>query len=158
MRLAATAILLFSLLASGAETPQCRFAVVVNGTNPATNIRLTALRAIYTGAMRKWPDKQKLIPVIRNEGSRPFDFLISRVLDLNPVEYHRLLSNVEFSGADPVPLKVLNNDSGACKFVLNVPLAVAVIEAASTTAPECAGVKVLRVDGALPGERGYKLQ
>jgi hypothetical protein len=52
---------------------------------------------------------------------------------------------------------VLNSDETALKFVWNVPGAVAVIDAAlAASAPS--RVKVLRLDGKLPGEPGYPLQ
>jgi hypothetical protein len=153
-----TALLIATLGLANDLSPRSPLAVVVHHSNPVNNVRMADLQAMYTGVLRKWPDKRKLVPVTRNENSAPFRFLVSHILNLSVAEYRRTLSNVEFSGGEPVPLKVLNSDSGACKFVLNVPSAVAVIEAASAATPDCAGVKVLRVEGKLPGEEGYRLR
>jgi hypothetical protein len=52
----------------------------------------------------------------------------------------------------------LNSDAAACQFVFNVPLAIAIVEAGSLASPACSSVRVLRIDGKLPGEEGYRLK
>ena len=51
-----------------------------------------------------------------------------------------------------------NSDQAACKFVFNVPSAVALIETSSLAAPECRDVRALQIDGLLPGQAGYRLK
>jgi hypothetical protein len=53
---------------------------------------------------------------------------------------------VEFSG-DEVTLKILNSEQAACKFVLNVPGSIALVETGSLQLPECSG----------PGQESYRL-
>ena len=65
---------------------------------------------------------------------------------------------MEFRGQEPVIVRVLNSDAAACKFVFNVPSAVAVLETASMAALECRDVRVLKIDGLLPGQEGYRLK
>jgi hypothetical protein len=57
-----------------------------------------------------------------------------------------------------VSVKVLNSDAAACQFVFNVPAAIAIIETASLPTAECGQVQVVRIDGKLPGEEGYRLR
>ena len=47
---------------------------------------------------------------------------------------------------------------GSAAAELRVPLAIAIVETASLGLPACSGVQVLRIDGKLPGEEGYRLK
>jgi hypothetical protein len=73
-------------------------------------------------------------------------------------EYKRRLASIEFGGAAPVTLKILNSEEAACKFVFNVPGSIALIETDSLRFPECSGVGIVRIDGQLPGQEGYRLR
>jgi len=57
-----------------------------------------------------------------------------------------------------VTLKILNSEEAACKFVFNVPGSIALIETDSLRLPECGGVGIVRIDGRLPGQEGYRLR
>ncbi len=94
----------------------------------------------------------------RDEGSAPFRYLMGRLLNTTPGGYKRSLQNIEYRGEAPVSIKVLNSDVAACQFVFNVPLAIAIVEAGSLASPACSAVRVVRIDGKLPGEEGYRLK
>jgi hypothetical protein len=96
--------------------------------------------------------------VERDAGSRPFLYLMQRLLNTTPGEYKRSLQNIEYRGDAPVSVKTLNSDAAACQFVFNVPAAIAIIETASLPTPECGQVQVVRIEGKLPGEEGYRLR
>jgi hypothetical protein len=51
----------------------------------------------------------------------------------------------------------LNADEAAVKFIWNVPGAIALVDAA-VSAPPLAHVKILRIGGQLPEDRGYPLE
>jgi len=134
------------------------FAAIVHRSNPVNSVRTADLRAFFSGAAKSWPEGSKVVLVERDPSSDAARFLFEHILNTTPREYQRHLANIEFMGEEPVKLKILNSDAGACKFVFNVPSAIAVVEAASLVQPECGQVQVLRIDGKLPGERGYRLQ
>ena len=134
------------------------FAVVVHRSNPTANLRLGELRAIFVGGTRQWQHGPRVVVVERNPQSEVFDFLLQNVLSMSAVEYKRWLANIEFSGQAPLTVKVLNSDPAACKFVLNVPGAIALVETDSLHSAECGNVQVLHIEGKLPGEQGYRLR
>lgn len=134
------------------------FAVVVHHSNMVNNLRLPDLQALFAGGQKRWPDGNSVVLVERNPGSPAFEFLLDHVLNMSASEYKRRLSNIEYTGASPVNLKVLNSDGAACKFVFNVPGAIALIETESAGLSECSGVQVIRIEGKLPGEGGYRLR
>ena len=134
------------------------YAVVVHPANPVSNLTVAALRDLFGGAVTHWPDRSKVVLVHRATGSPANRFLIDRFLKTSWQDYKRSMEGLEFQGQEPVVIRVLNSDAAACKFVFNVPSAVAVIESASAAVPECRDVRVLKIDGLTPGQGGYRLK
>jgi hypothetical protein len=134
------------------------FAAVVHQSNPTHNLRFRDLVQLFQGANREWPTSSAVVLVERDAGSAPFRYLMGRLLNTTPGEYKRSLQNIEYRGEAPVSIKILNSDAAACQFVFNVPSAIAIVETASLALAPCAGIQVLRVDGKLPGEEGYRLK
>ena len=150
----AVAALAISALAGMASS----FAVVVHRSNPTSSIRFADLRAFFSGEIKQWPHGVKLVLAERDLESDVFRFLMQHVLNTTAVEYQRRLANIEFKGETPVTMRVLNSDAAACKFVFNVPGAIAVVATNSLALPECSQVQLIMVDGKLPGEEKYGLR
>jgi hypothetical protein len=146
----------FAAFDRGAEPPRM-FAAVVHPSNPMKDIRLRDLAALFEGASRQWPDNAAVVLVERDSSSPPYQFLMGRLLNTTPGEYRRRLQNIEYRGEAPLAIKTLNSDAAACQFVFNVPTAVAIVDAQSIPAA-CRQVRVLQIDGKLPGEEGYRLK
>jgi hypothetical protein len=138
-----------------AEPPRA-FAVVVHSSNPVQDIRLRDLTALFEGSNRQWPNRAPVVLVERDSNSPPYQFLMGRLLNTTPGEYRRRLQSIEYTGDVPPAIKILNSDAAACQFVFNVPTAVALVDAQSVLA--CNQVRVLRIEGKLPGEEGYRLK
>lgn len=134
------------------------FSVVVHPTNPVSDLSVSSLRAIFGGSVTRWPNQNKIVLAERGGGSPANRFLMARFLNISWQDYKRSLEGLEFMGQEPAIIRVLNSDSAACKFVFNVPAAVALIESASADSPECRDVRVLKIDGLLPGQGGYRLK
>jgi len=157
-----TLLTLSALLAIGAREPAAEpvrsFAAVVHPSNPSHDLRLRDLASYFDGASRQWPNSAPVVLVERDSASAPYRYLMSHVLNTTPVEYKRHLQDSEYRGQAPLAVKVLNSDEAACQFVFNVPSAIAVIETKSLGSAACAAVQVLRIDGKLPSEEGYRLR
>ncbi len=134
------------------------FAVVVHQSNATSGLRFSDLQAYFLGHSKKWSNGSNVVLVERSPESPAFHFLLDRVLNMSAVEHRRRLANIEFMGEAPVNLKVLNSEEAACKYVFNVPGSIALIETGSLQTPECSGVRVVRIDGKLPAEEGYRLR
>src|SRR5580693_5297109 len=134
------------------------FAVVVNQSNPTNELSLPDLRAMFEGLTRQWPHGQKVVLNERQPESPSFRFLTARLLNTSVIAYKRSLATIEFSGQAPVLLKVLNSEETACKYMFYVPGSIALVETDSLHSPECAQLKVLRIEGKLPAEKGYRLR
>jgi len=141
-----------------AGEPAATFAAVVHPSNPARDLHLRDLASLFEGANRQWPNRSGVVLVERDAASAPFRYLMGRLLNTTPGEYRRSLQNIEYRGETPVSIKILNSDAAACQFVFNVPSAIAIVETGSLGSPACGAVRVLRIDGKLPGEEGYRLK
>jgi len=146
------------LLTPAVGWARASFAVVEHRSNPVRELRFSELRAYFTGTATQWPDGSKVVLVERDPRSPAFQFLIDRLVKMSPRDYRRGLMNIEYRGETPVTLKILNTEGAACKFVFNVPGAIALIETDSLATAECSGVQLVRIDGKLPGEEGYRLK
>jgi ABC-type phosphate transport system substrate-binding protein len=144
------------LIGSGSAGGVGSFAIVVHQSNPNTNLMFGDVRAFFSGAAKQWPNGSKVVLVERDTGSAAYQFLLEHILRMTSVEYKRHLQSIEFAGEAPVILKVLNSEQAACKFVFNVPGAIALIETQSLNLPECVGLGTVRLDGRLPGQEGYR--
>jgi hypothetical protein len=151
------ALLVASTLQYAAD-PAAAFAAVVHPSNATRDLLLRDLTSLFEGANRQWPNRSGVVLVERDAGSAPFRYLMGRLLNTTPGEYKRSLQNIEYRGETPVSVKILNSDAAACQFVFNVPSAIAIVETASLALPACHGIQVLRIDGKLPGEEGYRLK
>jgi hypothetical protein len=145
------------LLDHAADPPRT-FAAVVHQSNSTHNLRFNDLLSIFEGATREWPNRSRVVLVERDAASAPFQYLIGRLLNTTPGGYRRSLQNIEYRGEAPVSIKVLNSDAAACQFVFNVPSAIAIVQTQSLALPACTGIQVLRIDGLLPADEGYRLK
>jgi len=115
------------------------------------------LRDLLLGEVTQWPNKQHVILVEREAGSGTFLKMLKVLLKMSEAEYTRWLLDMEFRAQTPPLIKTLNSDEGASKFVFNVPGAVAIIDGIPGGAIS-SQVKVLRVEGKLPGDPEYPLK
>jgi hypothetical protein len=154
----ATTLILLAAAVLQSSLPTERFAVIVHQTNPATGLRVAELNALFSGEAPRWPNGSRVVLVERDPDSAGFKFLLHHLLDMSQAQYKRHLATIEFKGKEPAIVKVLNSGPASCRFVFNVPGAIALVEAVSLSSPECKDVRVIRVEGKLPGDEGYALQ
>lgn len=131
--------------------------VVVNKSNPLDSISKAKLRGMLLGEVAEWPNKQRIVVVERERDSQAFQKTLQLILHMSSAEYEKWLMQAEFRGEKMPLIKILNSDEGAGKFVFNVPGAVAITDGAPSLAAS-SEIKVLRVEGKLPGDPGYDLK
>jgi ABC-type phosphate transport system substrate-binding protein len=145
--------LLGSVLVPTSLAQNQEVAVVVNPKNPITSVTKSDLRKIFAGEKRTWPGGLSIKPVVRVPGSYERVVLL-RLLGMSESEYKQYWIAQVFHGeAQAEPVALFSN--GMQKEAITAfPGAIALI------APEDvrSGMKVLKVDGHLPGEPGYSVQ
>ena len=110
---------------------------VVHKSNPVTALSAAQLRLLYIGEVRQWPDHRRVTLVQSDPDSSAFRGLLQIVLQMTAADYNRFALNLEFRGAEQLPLKTLHTTEAACNFVFNVPGAVGVVDPSALSSPAC---------------------
>src|SRR5437016_5802212 len=129
-------------------------AVVVNSVNPANDLSLGELRRILMGERRFWGGNVQVRLALRERGARERDQVLSTVLRMDNKAFAEHWRAKVFRGeASEEPL-TLSSSATAFQYLKETPGGLSFIMAKDIPAE----LKVLRVDGKLPGEAGYALK
>ena len=147
-----------ALLGTAPRTAQAQesepLAIVVNRSNPLTEISLADLRRVYRGQRSRWSNGRRVTLVMRDTGAVERDAILRSLYGVAEVEYRRTYLQAIFSGEASDAPKTLASSRGVLRFVYNVPGAIGYVRARDVDP----SVKMLRIDGRLPGEPGYRLE
>ena len=129
-------------------------AIVVNKSNPLTEISFADLRRVFRGQRSRWSNGRRVTLVMRDPGAPERDAILQSLYGVAEVEYRRTYLQAIFSGEASDAPKTLASSNGVQRFVYNVPGAIGYVRARDVDP----SVKILRIDGRLPGEPGYRLE
>jgi ABC-type phosphate transport system substrate-binding protein len=147
--LAAWAVLAHSQSDSGTDV-----AVIVNPLNPVDSISASELRKIFTGERQYWSGSLPVFVLVRAPQARERDVLLNQVLRMNESEYKQYWIRKIYSGeVQREPLALLSNGM-QLEAVRAEKGGIALIKLGDVRQ----GVKVIKVDGHLPGTDGYLLK
>jgi hypothetical protein len=137
---------------SNPETRAIDIAVVVNLKNPTARLTLTDLRKVFSGEKRTWPGGIPVKLIIRAPGAHEHEVVL-HLLQLSEADFNRYWFAQIYRGDGAEPVAVFSNGMQK-EAVTSIPGAIALI-AADDVRP---GMKVLKIDDRLPGQKGYPLQ
>jgi ABC-type phosphate transport system substrate-binding protein len=151
--------LIFSLLALTILVPRAEaqngdVAVIVNPNSSITNVSLGDLRKIFAGEKRSWPGGARIKIIVRPPGSHERVVLL-RLLGISESEYKQYWAAQVFRGeadAEPVSLPSFGMVKEAAK---TFPGAIGFTDARDIKPGM--DLKVVKVDGHMPGDPGYPL-
>jgi hypothetical protein len=146
------ALLTVLVFAASASAQVTEVAVVVNPANPVTSISLTDLRKIFAGEKRSWQGGLPMHPIVRAPGCHERLALL-RLLAMSESEYKQYWRAQVFRGevgSEPLSVPSVGMQKEA---VVLYSGAISLVDA-SEVKP---GMKVIKLDGHLPGEPGYSL-
>ena len=128
--------------------------MIVNPQNQIESISSTDLRKIFAGEKRSWNSNIPVFVVVRAPQAHERDILLSHVLRMTESEYKQYWVKKVYSGEVPrEPLALLSNGM-QLEAVRADKGGIALINLADVKQ----GVKVLKVDGKLPGAPAYTLR
>lgn len=129
-------------------------AVIVNPQNPVDSITSTELRKVFAGEKLSWNSNVPVFVVVRAPQARERDILLGHVLKMTESEYRQYWVKKVYSGEVPrEPLALLSNGM-QLEAVRAEKGGIALVNLNDVRE----GVKVLKVDGHLPGTAGYPLK
>jgi ABC-type phosphate transport system substrate-binding protein len=131
---------------------QNNVAVVVNSNNGVASVSTGELRKLFNGEKRSWPGGASVKILVRAAGTHERTALLN-LLGMSESEYKQYWTSQIYKGeATSEPMTLPSN--GMQKEALSVyPGAIALVDEAELKP----GMKVLKVDGHIPGDGHYTL-
>jgi hypothetical protein len=128
-------------------------AVVVRPDVPVDNLSFADLRRLLLGDRQFWSSNLKVTLVVHAPGAREREVVLKDVYQMSEAQFRQYwIAKVFRAEAQAAPRIVYSNEM-AVELALAVPGAVACIDASQV--PK--GLKVLKINGALPGDKSYPL-
>lgn len=155
LSLLSAAILLpaFGLEAHGQAGRPPAVAIVVHPSTPVDNLGFQQLRQIFLGEQQFWSDNSRVTLLVRAPAAIERAVILDRVYRMNEGQFQQYWIARVFRAQVPSGPKIVYSTEMARELVTAIPGAITFMPAAAV-GPD---VKVLRIDGLLPGEPGYPL-
>ena len=129
-------------------------AIVVHRGNPVESLTLSELRRIFMLETQNWPHGRRITVVLREKGQPERDEAIRMICGISEAEYERTLLLQTFRGSVTRPPRSIQSASLMRRFIFNTPGAIGYVRAGEVDD----SVKVVAIDGRLPGDADYPLQ
>jgi hypothetical protein len=158
-RLCVAASLLLAAVVSGPPPARGQaagkdVAVVVRPDLPVDNLSFREVRELLLGDRQFWAPGLRVSLLMRAPVARERDVILKTVYRMSEAEFRRYWIEKVFRAEAPTAPMIVYSNATATELVASIPGAVAFVDA--TQVPK--GLKVLRIDGRLPGEKGYPLR
>jgi ABC-type phosphate transport system substrate-binding protein len=128
-------------------------AVIVNNENPLDEISSGDLVKIFKQEKQQWNDGRQVYLIMQEAGSREKEVMLKKVFKMSHEELKKFWMAQMFRGKISSFPKTLSSNAAVKRFVNQVVVAIGFIDASIVDQ----SVKVLSIDGKLPGEKGYLL-
>jgi hypothetical protein len=157
MRLFICAFFLLATLAPAADTKPstggAEFAVVASPDVPADTLSLVDLRKLFLGDRQFWTSNLRVSLLVRAPVARERAAVVWTICKMSEAQFgQHWIGKVMRADCTNSP-RLFQSNLGAIDLVRTMPGAIAIVNAAQV--PK--GMKVLAVEGKLPGQPGYKL-
>jgi hypothetical protein len=135
------------------------YAVIVHPLVQTSGVTLPQLREIFLGTRHTWDDGARVVLIVQAPGTRTHTLVLRALYRMDEGAFKRYWIARTFRGGDGggdgtgAGPTLVASDAMARRLTASIPGAVAVVPAGEVDR----GVRVLRVDGRLPGADGYPL-
>ena len=154
LKLAFVALVVASIL-GGAGADGTSFAVIVHKDVPLSSLSTTDLRKVYLGDRQFWNPGMRIIPFIRTAVTRERAAVVWTICKMTEADFNRHWIGKMMRAEATASPKQFSTNPAAINLVMNMPGAIAIVNAAQVPTGE---VKVLKIDGKLPGDADYALR
>jgi ABC-type phosphate transport system substrate-binding protein len=160
-RVAAVLLLLVCLFVlfngpSSAQSPRDSddIAVVVHPDTPVNDLTLSEVRQVLLGERQYWTAKLPVVLLIRAPVTHERDVVLRVVYQMTEAQFKQYWVAKIFRAEAASPPKIVYSNDMQYELVSGLPGAIGFMDA-HTVRP---GLKILRVDGHLPGDKNYPLR
>lgn len=128
-------------------------AVVVRPELPIDNLSFAEMRQLLMGERQFWSPGLRVTLLMRAPVAHERELILKTVYRMSEAEFRRYWIEKVFRAEAPTSPRIVYSNESASELVAAIPGAVAFVDAAQV--PK--GLKILRINGLLPGDRGYPL-
>jgi ABC-type phosphate transport system substrate-binding protein len=128
-------------------------AIVVNSDTPVTSLSFAELRQVFLGDKQYWTKDMPVVLLMRAPTSAERDAVLNVIYQMKEPQFKQYWIAKIFRAELSSPPKIVYSSESTVSLISAIPGAIAFM-AASDVKP---GLKVVRIDGHLPGEAGYRL-
>ncbi len=140
---------------SAAQTSRgADIAVVVHPDTPVSDLSLAEVRKVLLGERQYWSARLPVVLLIRAPVARERDVVLRVIYQMTEAQFKQYWVAKIFRAEAASPPKIVYSNDMQYELVSAIPGAIAFVDARNVRP----GLKVLRVDGHLPGEREYPLR
>ena len=129
-------------------------AVVVNEDTPVSDLSLAEVRKVFLGERQYWNAKLPVVLLIRAPVARERDVVLRVIYQMTEAQFKQYWVAKIFRAEVTAPPKIVYSNDMQYELVSAMPGAIAFVDARNVRP----GVKVVRVDGVLPGDKNYPLR
>lgn len=129
-------------------------AVVVNADTPVTDLSLAEVRKVFLGERQYWSAKLPVVLLIRAPVARERDVVLRLIYQMTETQFKQYWVAKIFRAEVTAPPKIVYSNDIQYELVSAIPGAIAFVDSRNVRP----GVKVVRVDGMLPGDKNYPLR
>lgn len=128
-------------------------AIVVHPDVPIENLSFTEVRKLLMGDRQFWNSDIRVTLLIRAPVTRERDVVLKTIYQMTEAQFRQYWIAKVFRAETPVGPKIVYSSDMAIDLVAQIPGSITFVDASQI--PK--GLKVLKIDGHLPGEKGYPL-
>jgi hypothetical protein len=129
-------------------------AVVVNSTVPVGEMSFTELRRVFLGERQFWSSSLRISLLLHAPAARERDVLLKTVYEMSEAQLRQHWIGKVFRAEAASAPQMFFSEEEIVQALATIPGSIAVIDAARLPR----GLRVLKIDGRLPGEPGYRLR
>ncbi|MCK5326520.1 MAG: hypothetical protein KAJ57_10940 [Woeseiaceae bacterium] len=137
------------------ETESSRaIAIVVHKNTEIDDLSLHELRNIFLANQQFWPDRTRIILLVRAPKSEERDFVLDTIYQMDEAQFRQYWIAKMFRAEVPRGPKIVFSTDMMLDLVVAIPGSISFINADDATED----VRVVRIDGKLPADAGYPLK
>ena len=133
---------------------QASIAVVVRPDGPVDNLTFAELRTLLLGNRQFWSSNLRVTLLARPPGARERAILLKNVSQMSEAQFQQYWIAKVFRAEVTSGPRIVSSPEMTAELALAIPGALGFLDASQVPS----GLKVLKINGMLPGAKGYPLQ
>jgi hypothetical protein len=151
--MAVVCVILGRLTSAPAAQAGSDVAVVVHPDVPVDNLTVSELRRVVLGDREFWPAGVRITLLIRAPVAHERDVVLKNLCEMSEAQFRQHWIAKVFRADTALAPKIVYSSEMAVDMVHRFPGAIAFIDASLAGK----GLKVVKIEGRVPGEKGYVL-